>query len=93
MTRGMPTKVIGACLGLAGFAVAILAGLAADNPSDQILTRALLSMLGCQLIGLAIGAVAERTIDERLEAHRASNPMDDGAGALSAEDEAPVLIV
>lgn len=95
MKRGMPTRLIGACMGLAGFALAIVAGLAADNPSTQILLHALLSMLGCQMVGLAIGAVAEHAIDERSGAHRAANPIGgDGAqGDEPAEDEGPILVV
>lgn len=91
----MPTRIIGACLGLTGFAVAIVAGLAADNPADEILGRALLSMLGCQLAGLAIGCVAERAIEERAASHRALHPVD---GSSSEEPEVgdseePVLVV
>ena len=52
-------------------------------------------MLGCQALGLAIGAVAERALDERLAAHRVAHPMGgsgEGGGGAGADDE-PVLIV
>mgnify|MGYP001206223373 CR=1 FL=1 len=95
MKRGMPTRLIGACMGLAGFALAIVAGLAADNPSTQILVHALLSMLGCQMVGLAIGAVAEHAIDERSSAHRVANPIgaEPAQGEAAEEDEGPILVV
>lgn len=74
MERGTPTKVTGACLGLSGFAVAIVAGLSADNPADLILTRAIISMAALGALGQALGAVAERVIDQRMSDHRAENP-------------------
>jgi len=95
LKRGMPTRLIGACMGLGGFALAIVAGLAADNPTNQILLRAILSMLGCQVVGLAIGAVAEMAIDERSAAHRAAHPMtgDIAEGAEVGDDSGPILVV
>ncbi len=66
MTRGVPTRVIAGSMGLAAFAVAVIAGLAVDNTTDQILARALLSMFACWAIGLIVGSVAERTIVESL---------------------------
>lgn len=95
MKRGMPTRLIGACMGLAGFALAIVAGLAADNPSSQILLHAILSMLGCQMVGLAIGAVAEHAVDERTAAHRAAHPIgaEVDVEAAPEEDAGPVLVV
>ncbi|MBL0922548.1 MAG: hypothetical protein IBJ10_10525 [Phycisphaerales bacterium] len=91
----MPTRLIGASMGLAAFALAVFAGLAADNPADQILIRALISMLGCQAVGLAIGAVAERAIDDRAAAMRAENPIGGPApeGGGDDEYEGPVLVV
>ena len=82
-------------MGLGGFALAIVAGLAADNPTNQILIRAILSMLGCQMVGLAIGAVAEMAIDECSAAHRASHPMsgDSVEGAEAGDESGPILVV
>lgn len=96
MVRGMPTKVVGGCLGLGAFAIAIVCGLAADNNADEILTRAILSMLGCNLLGLAIGAVAERTIEEHLASHKALNPIAAETAAAARppdQDEEPFLEV
>ena len=85
MVRGMPTKVIGGCLALGAFAVAIVAGLAADNPADEILSRALIAMAVCYPVGVIIGVVAERAVDEHVRTHIKKNPLggapEDGSGA------------
>ena len=71
MTRGGPTKLVAGCCALGAFAVAIVAGLGVDNPVDVILARAVGSMFVCYLVGAALGAVAERALDEAVAAHRA----------------------
>lgn len=70
MNAGMPTRVIAACLGLAAFCVALIAGLAADNPSEQILIRAIVSMFVGNAVGFVIGLVAERAVEEHLSSLR-----------------------
>lgn len=76
MTSGVPTKVISSSMALSAFAVAIIAGLAADNAADVILARALTSMAGGAMLGLGIGAVAERAAREAILAYEARNPMN-----------------
>ncbi|MCB9848453.1 MAG: hypothetical protein H6814_08575 [Phycisphaeraceae bacterium] len=66
-------SVSGAC-GLSGFAVAILAGLAADNPASVILTRALIAMFVCYAVGMFIGIVAARAVREAVVTHAQRNP-------------------
>lgn len=66
MQPGTAAKIIAACLGLSGFAVAVASGLAADNPADIVLTRALIALVACQVIGLLIGIAAERVVRERI---------------------------
>lgn len=87
MERGVPTKVAGACLGLSGFAVAIIAGLSADNPADVILTRAILAMAALGALGQALGALAERAVDQRVAEHRAARPVRVAGVAERADDE------
>lgn len=70
----MPTKVIAGCLALGAFAIAIVAGLSSGNTTDTILGRALLCMVVCYAAGLAVGAVAERAMDEHIAAHEAAHP-------------------
>jgi len=59
---GTPAKVIASTMGLAGFTVAILAGLSADNPTESILGRAVLSMLVCNVVGFLLGSIGAGTI-------------------------------
>jgi cation transporter-like permease len=60
--RVNPAKVIASTMGLAGFAVALLAGLGADNPTESILGRAIISLLVCHVVGYALGVVGESAI-------------------------------
>jgi len=80
VTRGMPAKVFAGCMALSAFAIAIIAGLAADNPSDAILSRALIALVVCYPAGWLIGAVAERAIDEHLRAYARDNPIEAPGG-------------
>lgn len=88
MSPGVPTRVITACCGLAGFSTAILAGLAADNAADSVLIRALISMLCCNVIGWIVGMIAERTIREAIEqSRRAVNTLSTSeAGSMAPEE-------
>jgi len=71
----MPTKVIASSLGLIGFVVAILAGLAVNNPATTTLWRALCAMVICYTVGSIIGAIAMHAISEQIEQYKASNPL------------------
>jgi hypothetical protein len=72
---GVTTKLVGATFGLCGFAVAIIAGLSAGNPSDNVLAGALLSMIVCQGTGLVAGAIGERAVREHMNKHRQAHPL------------------
>lgn len=75
MTGGTVSKVVSACCGLSGFAVAVIAGLAADNAGDVILLRALISMVACQIVGLIVGMIIERVVVESVESYKQSKPV------------------
>lgn len=51
------TRVIAAVIGLAGFTVALVAGLAADNPFEVCVSRAILALAACSIVGLVLGWV------------------------------------
>lgn len=70
-----PTKLISTALALAAFLVAIISGLAADNAGTTILLQAIISMIVCQVLGLAIGGVAERVIREHTDRYKQENPI------------------
>lgn len=71
----MPTQVIASSLGLIGFIIAILAGLAADNPETTTIVRALIAMFICYVVGMIIGAIATRALNEHIAQYKQSNPM------------------
>lgn len=81
---GIATKVIAASLALSAFAVAIVAGLAAGNPARTVLFNAVVAMILCQILGLVIGALAERAISDHLAAYKAAHPIPGARGATSA---------
>lgn len=89
MSPGVPTKLAAASLGLAGFAIALVAGLAADNPADVVLGRALVALLLCNLAGWIAGVVAERTVAEGVARYREANPGPDEKASLNAARPAP----
>ncbi len=70
MSPGVPTKVIAANVGLTAFALALVAGLAADNPLESIVTRALVAMVVCHVVGYGVGTVMERALRDSLEAYK-----------------------
>jgi hypothetical protein len=68
--------VSAACGGLTGFAVALIAGLAADNPAETVLFRSLMAMFVCQLICGIVGAVGERVMREAIRDFQDSHPVN-----------------
>ena len=60
-------KLFSGCLGLTGFVVAILAGLAVDNSIQSILSRAIISMIACSTLGMLLGVATESAIRNVVE--------------------------
>jgi tetrahydromethanopterin S-methyltransferase subunit C len=90
MAPGVATKVISASFGLSAFTVATVIGLWIDNPAHTILSRALVSMLVCQAIGLIIGAISERTATEAIAQYQKANAVDGARLKSAARAEQPV---
>lgn len=93
MDDGQVPRFISAIAALAGFMVAILAGLSADNSAEAILVRAIVALAICAVAGYAIGAVAAhvvrvemRKIDAATEAALAAE-MESSAANSSASLE------
>ncbi|MCE2966904.1 MAG: hypothetical protein ACK5WB_09620 [Phycisphaerales bacterium] len=63
-------RVIAACLALAGFVVALIVGLWAENPLDVILWRAVLALIVMNVLGLIIGYLGEKTVTMAIEESR-----------------------
>lgn len=76
-------KVVAGSLGLAAFAIALLAGLGSGADADLVLGRAVISMFVCFLIGYVIGLVGERAMNEAAQRYRDENPIDESATATS----------
>jgi hypothetical protein len=57
-----------AALSMTVFAVCLLAGLGAGNPPATILYKALVAMVGTLIIGLLVGAMAQKMLDENIKA-------------------------
>lgn len=93
MREIVPTKVIAASLGLAGFAIALVAGLSADNPASDIVLRAVVSMVACCLTGMAISAAAGRIVAEHLRKvgapAAAAVPVPQSGGAAPQAPQSP----
>lgn len=70
-------KVIAATIALGGFVVALLAGMRAGNPAHLVLFDALVALLACQLLGIAVGAIATGIIHDHVARHKAEHPIPD----------------
>lgn len=70
MSPGIPTKIIAANVGLTAFAVALVAGLAADNPLEDIVIRAMIAMMVCHGVGYFVGSVMERALRDSLQEYK-----------------------
>ena len=73
----MTARVIATIFALISFAAALLVGTQAGNPLSTILSRALLIMLGCYVIGRLIGGVAQLTVQHHIESYQARFPIPD----------------
>jgi uncharacterized membrane protein YfcA len=68
----MPQR-IAAALSFVAFAVCIAIGAGAGNPFGTVVLRALLAMLVTLVIGLVLGAMAQRMLDENLKIEEGKN--------------------
>ncbi len=81
LSPGVPAIIVACCLALSALSVSLVAGMAAENPTDVILTRGLLSMLGGLAAGFIVGKIGERVVRDRiaLTPVRAGRPGPRGA--------------
>lgn len=75
MRAETPTKTISAVMGLAAFAIAMIAGWAALNPLDTILSRAIVAMVVCYAVGQVLGWAATKAASEHMTRYRADRPI------------------
>jgi len=72
-----PSKLFAAVLGLTAFAIAVASGLLSGHPGQEVLTRAIVSMVVCYPVGSVLGAVAGRAIAEFTGRYQADHPVTD----------------
>ena len=72
-----------AALSLVVFAVCVIAGLNAGNSFETVLTKALLAMAATFGVGLVVGGMAQKMLDENLAAE-AAKPAQDPARPAAA---------
>lgn len=77
---------IAGILGLTGFVIACVGGLAAGNEGVSILWKALGAMVFCTLIGLLLGKVARVVAAEHAADHRDRNPIPTPAAPPGAPE-------
>ena len=58
---------------LLAFAICLVAGLEADNPFVTTVTRGLAAMVVTLVIGMAIGTMAQRMLDDNIRAEEEKN--------------------
>lgn len=81
-------RIIAAALGCAAFAIACVAGMAAHNPSNVVLSRALWALGICYVAGLALGAMGDIIIAQHIALYAKKNPVPE-MKPLPAE---PILV-
>jgi uncharacterized membrane protein YfcA len=76
------SQKIAAAMSLVAFVVCLLVGLQIGNPFGTVVTRALLAMAATLVIGLIIGAMAQKMLEENLkiEEEKMKNPSAPGPG-------------
>jgi hypothetical protein len=87
---GITTKLIATAFALCGFTVAVVSGLAAGNSAQRVLGTALVSMILCQITGLLVGIVGERTVIDYLQNYKRDHPIPGAPRALA--DDSPQII-
>lgn len=86
MRPGVATKVVAASCGLSGFAIGVVAGLAADNPAEVILGRSIIAMLICHLVGWIVGGILERIFRDGVKSYE-NERLEREAGDQSTDDQ------
>ena len=77
---------IAAVMALVAFATCLVAGIGADNTFATAVSRALAAMAGTFVVGLVVGAMAQRMLDENLAA-RATPAKPDAESAGGAKEK------
>lgn len=77
-------RTIAACLGLTAFSVAIVSGLAADNPALTVLGRAVLCMIVAYAAGGGVSAALRHVAGEHVKNYIAAHPVPEAASSTES---------
>lgn len=72
MDRPFPVATVASCFALAGFAVAIFAGLGAERSAADVLSAALIALTICYAVGIGAARVAAVAVREHVALARAA---------------------
>lgn len=70
-----PARMASAIVALTAFALAVVVGIAAGNPGDQVLFRAIVCMFVGQIVGWGAGTAAEIALREHIRTFRDARPV------------------
>lgn len=76
---------------MTSFAAAAVLGVAAGNGATTILWRAFVVMVVGLLVGSAVGAIAQRTIDEHIRSYKQEHPVPGEGVATAGGDDTAVV--
>ena len=77
---------LAASTALVAFAVCILVGLQAGNTFSTVVSNALLALGGTFAVGLVVGSMAQKMLDENLTATAAKKDSQESAARPQARD-------
>lgn len=83
------SRIVAACFALAAFALALLSGLFAGNPTSTVLTNALFWLTACYILGLVIARIANTAVTERLAAYRDERPIPTPDATTESDQQQP----
>ncbi|MEO1584438.1 MAG: hypothetical protein AAFR96_07695 [Planctomycetota bacterium] len=86
LETGAVGRVYASVAGLAGFVVAILSGINAENAASSILADAIVCMIACYLVGTALGALAQHAVAAHLVRMKREQPIPEAAPMIVAEE-------
>jgi tetrahydromethanopterin S-methyltransferase subunit C len=66
VSTAVPIRAISGIFAIAGFSIALIAGIAAGNSATRVLLTGVVSLIVCQVVGVLAGAVLDRVVREHL---------------------------
>lgn len=70
-------QTVATCLALSAYAIAMIAGIGAQNPVLLVMRRGLVVLVLGYAIGLAIGTIVEHILREHIAGYQAKRPIPD----------------